>query len=484
MKQSKYAISSLLWMAGAALAQPATFILDSVVLPASATKAAQAAPVPLGTLVLPHFVVLPALEEDQTLSSGDASGPALQIGTARAVADTSSVERTRSALQWTALSNGQQVAAINIQSTGAYGLRAGVLVESLPDGGQLRIYSQERPDAIVEYSGNKINALLTQNAQAGETGMAANTWWTPDVGAGDATVEVLLPAGTPTDALRISVPMVSHIFQNLPLPTDAEWAEMSGTDTTQAGPAASCNLDATCSDNYQTERNAVARMLYTRSDGLSFLCTGTLLNNSKGEFIPYFLTANHCISEQSSASSLQTRWFYRSNSCNSEVPSRNSVRRNGGATLLFATDKTDSALLRLNEMPPAGVTLAGWHASDVLPIDAPVYGLHHPRGDLLKYSVAKVADYTDCRMNTPTTFNCNFGQPNGGFYSVRMSEGTTEGGSSGSALFRDGRVVGTLYGGSHSCTVTDGNTTYGRFDRFFAEGASRWLAPPTEPMRP
>lgn len=383
MKQSKYAISSLLWMAGAALAQPATFILDSVVLPASATKAAQAAPVPLGTLVLPHFVVLPALEEDQTLSSGDASGPALQIGTARAVADTSSVERTRSALQWTALPNGQQVAAINIQSTGAYGLRAGVLVESLPDGAQLRIYSQERPDAIVERSGAEINALLTQNAQAGETGAAANTWWTPDVGAGDSTVEVLLPAGTPTDALRISVPMVSHIYQNLSLPTDAEWAQVEQEDAAQAGPAASCNLDITCSDKYQTERNAVARMFYTRPDGASYTCTGTLLNNSSGDFIPYFLTANHCISDQATASTLQTRWFYRSSSCNSGVPSADSARRNGGATLLLATAKTDSTLLRLNDMPPAGATLAGWHASDMVPFDAQVYGLHHPESPRL-----------------------------------------------------------------------------------------------------
>ena len=34
----------------------------------------------------------------------------------------------------------------------------------------------------------------------------------------------------------------------------------------------------------------------------SYLCTGGLINHTGGGVVPYFLTANHCISKQSEAS--------------------------------------------------------------------------------------------------------------------------------------------------------------------------------------
>lgn len=489
MKYPKYAVPGLLWTTGVAAAlalagcgggsgsdddngnvtQPTAYVLDSVVLPASAIKSAAVAPVSLGAAVQTRFVVLPELEAEKTVDSDN--GPAQQIGTQRAVAATSTVGQTQAALQWSTLANGQQVAAINIQSTGAYGLRAGVLVDSLPDGAQLRVYSQEHPNAIVERSGAEVNALLAQNRKAGETGAAANTWWTPDVGAGDTTLEVVLPAGTGADALRISIPVVSHIYQNLSLPTEAELADAAKADT-----SASCNLDATCTNNYQTERNAVARMVFTRSDGKSYLCTGTLLNNTKGDFAPYFLTGNHCISTQSSASSMQTSWFYRSSSCNSGVPGANAALRSAGATLLYATSNTDSALLKLNEMPPVGVTLAGWDARTAGQVGDAVYGLHHPGGNLLKYSVGAVVGYMNCTAGSGTSITCSTGDSNSGFYSVRWSQGTTEGGSSGSSLFRNGRVVGNLYGGGASCLAPNASDYYGRFDKVFSDRIWSWLA--------
>lgn len=490
MKYSKYAVPGLLWTTGVAAAlalagcgggsgsddndnggaaQPTAYILDSVVLPASAIKSAPVAPASLGAAVQTRFVVLPELELEKTVASDN--GPAQQIGTQRAVAATRTVAQTQSALQWSALANGQQVAAINIQSTGAYGLRAGVLVDSLPDGALLRIYSQEHPKAIIERSGAEVNALLAQNRKAGETGAAANTWWTPDVGAGDTTVEVLLPVGTGADALRISIPVVSHIYQNLSLPTEAELADAAKADT-----SAACNLDATCTTNYQTERNSVARMLFTRADGKSYLCTGTLLNNTKGDFAPYFITGNHCISTQSSASSMQTAWFYRSSSCNSGVPGSNVALRNAGATLLYATSTTDSALLKLNEMPPVGVTLAGWDARTAGQVGDGVYGLHHPGGNLLKYSVGSVVGFMNCSAGSGTSITCSTGDSNSGFYSVRWSQGTTEGGSSGSSLFRNGRVVGNLYGGGASCQAPNASDYYGRFDKVFSDRIWNWLA--------
>lgn len=175
-----------------------------------------------------------------------------------------------------ALRSGESAAAINIQSIGAYGLRAGVPVARLLDGARLHIYSPEKPQTIMERSPAEANALLAENRKAGGAATTANTWWTPDVGAGDDTLEVVLPAGMDADTLRISVPMVSHLYQSLSLPTEDELADAIRMDAMQAEAseadnAASCNLDATGTSNDRTARDAVARMMFTHPDGSSHL---------------------------------------------------------------------------------------------------------------------------------------------------------------------------------------------------------------------
>lgn len=502
MNSSKYALRDLVWACGAAAAlalagcgggssssdsgttdpttpttpttptSPTAYVLDAVVLPASAVKSVAATAQSLGASVKTTYIALPEVDTTK-IEEAAFTKAARQIGTPRAVAATGSVAKTQQALQWQTLADGRQAAAINIASGGAYGLRAGVLVDQLPDSASLRVYSQERPDAIVETSGAQVNALLAQNAKAGETGAAAATWWTPEVGAGNATLEVVLPAGVSTDALRIAIPTISHVFQNLALPTEEELD--ASTKATGVGASESCNLDANCTTNYQTERNAVARMVFTASDGKSYLCTGTLVNNTKQDFTPYFVTANHCISTQSAASSLQTYWFYRSTSCNSGVAGAYTART-GGANLLYATATTDSSFLKLNEMPPAGVTLAGWDARNQVQNGTAIYGLHHPSGDLLKYSVGSVTGYYNCASAGGENVSCTTGDADSNFYRVVWNQGVTEGGSSGSSLFSNGRVVGTLYGGSSMCSASGAPDTYGRFDKVFTSKIWSWLA--------
>jgi len=65
--------------------------------------------------------------------------------------------------------------------------------------------------------------------------------------------------------------------------------------------------------------NAVARIIFTR-DGSSYACSGTLVaDTDTASVVPYFLTANHCISTQTSASTMQSYWFYRSSACGSDT---------------------------------------------------------------------------------------------------------------------------------------------------------------------
>lgn len=410
-------------------------------------------------------IVLPALAAEKTAT---ASGPGPQlIGLARDVAATRSAEATRSQWAWKPTAAGGAVAALSFTARDAKALRLGVSVEALPGSAVLRVYSQAHPAQVYQISGQEVLQRVQTNLDAATPEAEARLWWTPDIAGEEATVEIELPAGTPVAAVRVAVPRLSHIFEDLSLPTAQEEALLA-----KINESASCHLDATCYDTYANQRNAVARMIYTR-DGLTYLCTGTLLNDANASGTPYFLTANHCISTQASASSLITDWFYRSPSCNSRTLSTATTRRMGGAALLYASDSTDMTLLRLNDTPPPGAFFAGWDAN-AQGLGTSIVGLHHPRGDLLKATFGSISGQSSCASSGGTQFQCV--GTTGNFHRVTWTQGTTEGGSSGSSIFKDGtHVVGTLYGGSSTCTAIGSPEFYGRFDVAYNAALKQWL---------
>lgn len=394
-------------------------------------------------------------------------GPRL-IGVARNVSETAATAQTLEQFQWKPSPAGGLIAAISFDAEGAHGLRLGVVAKQLPGSATLRLYSQADPGTVFQISGQEVLQRIQRLAGAGGTGLDAQTWWTPDLGSNEVTLEVELPPGTAVAALDISIPRLSHIFENLSLPQEDEI-------TTKINEAAACHLDATCYDAYANQRDAVARMMFT-SEGNSYLCTGTLLNDSSSSGTPYFLTANHCISSAAEADSLQTDWFYRTPTCNSRTLSPSMTRRLGGATLLFASSSFDMTLLKLNEAPPAGAYFAGWDASPQA-LGSAVVGLHHPRGDMLKFSQGTLLSQTQCTTPSEgTVFQCQ--GSSGNYYQVNWSQGITEGGSSGSALFNPAnQVIGTLYGGSSRCSAVASSDFYGRFDKAFDASLKNWLAP-------
>src|SRR5690606_3174823 len=128
---------------------------------------------------------------------------------------------------------------------------------------------------------------------------------------------------------------------------------------------------------------ATAKMIFIEY-GDSYLCSGTLLNNRKADRTPYLLSANHCISSQSVASTLVTQWFYRANSCRGTL-SDDTRTLSGGAQMLYSNGDTDTTLLRLNQPAPDGAVFAGW-STDLggQTWMQPVVGGQHPQGDLQK----------------------------------------------------------------------------------------------------
>jgi len=424
--------------------------------------------------VAPSRIALgPLVQPKSAAPEGSGQFTPLQIGTARPVPATRTAADLQRQLRWRTSASGGLVAAVSVDADGAHGLRLGVLVTQLPGGARLRVYSQFKPDAVYEVSGHEVLQLIERNLQAGDSTDAARTWWTPDTGGSEATLEIELPPGTPASALQVAIPQVSHVFVDLSLPLEGDLA------TKAVGDSSSCQLDATCYSQSAPVRNAVARMIYVK-DGGGYLCTGTLLNDSGSTGTPYFITANHCISTQTVASTLQTDWFFRAPSCNSRTLAATTVKRTGGATLLYATGDTDTSFMRLNDTPPAGATFAGWDATPRV-LNSSAMGVHHPRGDLLKVSFGQLFATANCASTGGSGFSCSQASGvSGSFYAISWTQGLTEGGSSGSGMFQSNYLVGTLYGGTsasaNSCTEST-LSVYGRFDRPYQAALKQWLSP-------
>lgn len=415
-------------------------------------------------------VVLDPLAEAEARTERTPGQP-LRLGIGRALAATAQAPQLAALLDWRTLDDGARVAALAFVAPGAQGLRLGVLVRALPEGARLRFYG-ERGAPVFELGAEQLAALHALNLRGGLAGDTARLVWGPATDGAVGTLEIELPAGVAPERLQLAVPELSQLTQTV---AQALAGEAQGVPVK----AGSCEVDASCTA-YDAEARSVARMLFTKG-GSSYLCTGTLLNDAGGSGTPYFLTASHCVADQAAASTVETYWFYRAASCGTSNPDPASTRLAGGASLLQVDAATDTTLLQLHDAAPAGAVFAGSYFGAGVAIGSDVLGLHHPNGGLLKASVGSVQGYANC----PTaTGNCTLTNDpfRGAMLRLAWRRGSTEAGSSGSAIFAQaedgGRyVVGVLHGGNASCANPDGNDFYGRFDRAFDAGLRSWLAP-------
>ena len=235
------------------------------------------------------------------------------------------------------------------------------------------------------------------------------------------------------------------------------------------GSSQSCMININCSegDNWRTQQKGVGRMLsYVVEDGQlgAGWCSGTLINNTMGDGTPYFLSANHC------ADGAATNYYnYFEFYFHYECPYCTCTSEPGMITYTGCTKianspisgGSDFLLLKLknanwSKLKTDGLVLNGWSKS-ATPSSSGV-GIHHPAGD-----VKKISTYT----STLSSGTFNNGATNAywdvGWAQTTHGRSVTEGGSSGSPLFNSaGLVVGTLTGGSSSCSNPYGHELYGK----------------------
>ena len=370
-------------------------------------------------------------------------------------------------LDWRPLDDGAVAAALLVSSQQATSVRVGVRAR-LPEGAEIRFFHPGgvgEPHAVVTaadfhfpngsadaHAGNGEDdgqegrrKAASEKARAAEKAPAApepEMLWSPSVDGDVIGIEITLPSRAAVRASSFRVEKVAHRF------LDARSVRHKALDCPDLHVDVQCRVE----EFPAGLENAVALIDY-EDEGSSALCSGTLLNDGDPEtFIPYFLTANHCVATAKVARTVQATWFYQRESCGGESVDVRAASTAGGAELLATSPRQDSTLLKIRQRLPANVYFAGWDATDVGDGEA-VVAIHHPAGEVKKYSAGAVLGKNDS-------------QGVEGALVLTWDEGVTEGGSSGSAIFRDGFVIGALSHGD-DCGSADYRDFYGPFADFF-----------------
>jgi len=191
-------------------------------------------------------------------------------------------------------------------------------------------------------------------------------------------------------------------------------------------------------------KRAMAHMEFVVPDG-GAACSGGLLADTQSSGTPYFLTANHCIANQTEASSLQAYFDWTYASCISQtIPPLSSVPKASGATLVVTKDVdsgSDVTLLRLNSLPPNRYFL-GWTADrNAVTESTKLYRISHPAPS----GFGPQPQQYSTTIVTSTGPRCGLNPAN--FIFSTNDVGGTYGGSSGSPeMLANGQVVGQLFG--------------------------------------
>ena len=326
---------------------------------------------------------------------------------------------------WQTMADGARLWALEITSPEATGLRIHFAEERIPESARILVYDPAQPK----------HAYALRATGSGDE-------WSPTCFTETIVVECFVPAGSSPTQVHLEIDRLVHMYVEL---ASLPWAKAT---------AGTCNLDVTCYSAWSDVALSVGGIGTIGSDG-SLWCTGTLIaDRDPNTAIPYFLTANHCVRGQSTASSIEVYWLYQTSSCDSAAPDPAGVpRTTGGADYLVGATKdsgSDFTLLRLNNTPPSDIPFAGW--STQLPeASLAVAAIHHPRGDFKRICFGTVQGYDDHLTE------------------ILWYDGTTEPASSGCPLFlqTSQKIIGQLWGGTASCETPDEPDFFGRFDQTY-----------------
>jgi lysyl endopeptidase len=334
-----------------------------------------------------------------------------------------------------------------VRSPDASALRVHLTNVDLPDGAELYVYTRDGM-AFGPYTGKGPNGT-------GE-------FWTNTV-AGAEVIVHLRAAGSGAPSFTIAG--IGYLTEEFAMARNLK-PVTNAANTKPCGYNADCVVDAACgamNGAVSVASNAVAHMLFA-SGAYLYICSGGLVADSDSSTnIPYFMTANHCISRASEAASLETFFFYKASSCQA-CPDPGAASTTG-ASLVSSNRTGDYTLLRLSQNAPSGAAFLGWSSTPIANTNGTaLYRLSHPQGAPQAYSTHVV----DTSKGTCRSW------PRGSWIYSRDTLGATEGGSSGSPVVNAaGQLVGQLSGGcgfnvNDVCDTASNATVDGAFASYYS----------------
>lgn len=372
-------------------------------------------------------VALPRLPDHERLAvaPGRSAAAPRRIGVVRPVEEIRAPVRLRPGPGVEVLEDSSRVWSVEIAVPDAVALRLHVARMDLPPGCFV---------VLRDTDGQQVHGPWTATGPD-----STGEFHTPSVFAERMVLELHVPAAMVREPVVFAVDQVVERYA-----PEEPWL---AAHPSKAGP---CNRDVACDPAAGPEVASVAYMTAISGGSLG-ACTGSLITDGDpNTFVPWFVTAQHCVPTDTVARTVECYWDYRASTCGGPAPSLAFVPRTRGATLVATSPTIDFSLLRLTGQIPGGRFFAGWDAA-VPQNGAPVVALHHPGADAMKIS-----------RGTQPSRNTNF-------LNVQWSSGVTEPGSSGSPVYGNGRMLlGVLSGGGSSCSNPSGVDSYGRFDRAYA----------------
>lgn len=375
------------------------------------------------------------LYRDQLKAASSGQGP-VQYALPAKVSITTDSHGTWSTVE------GGQLWQLKVNAPGATDLNFGFTTFDLPKGATLHIYSAD---------GKYFQGPYTRQHQQDKQ------LWTPVIPGGEGVVELFVPDSA--GEAKIELTQIGRGYRNL--------FEKGLYAAIKQG---SCNNDVVCPEG-NAWADQIRSVAVYGTNGSTF-CTGTLVNNVEQDGRPFFITANHCNLNSGNAPSVVTYWNYESPSCG-QLSGGSLSDNTNGATFRASNANNDMALIELSSVPDSSynVYYAGWDArSSVSPSGS--VGIHHPNTD------EKAISFNTDPLTTGNS--CIGGGGSNTHWIVDdWEDGTTEPGSSGSALFDPStqRMIGYLSGGTASCSNTSGYDCYGKMSVGWGVGLSQWLDP-------
>jgi len=365
---------------------------------------------------------------------------------------------------WNDLPNGDRIWRLSLNSKGAEALDVYFTDFYLPDRCELYIYNEDKSMVLGAYTSDNNS----------ETGI-----FSTELIKGDQITIEFIQSKRVKEKARFTIGEIGHIYQ---------YSGFINNKLKDIDLAGTCEVNINCveGDNWRKQKQGVARIKVKVGNSISW-CTGTLLNNVRRDFTPYFYTAEHCGpgANQTDYHNWIFYFNYEAANCeNSELePESNTI--NGGQLLakVALSQGSDFKLLKLDQEVPIEFNpyFNGWSNIDEASLSGVT--IHQPDGD-----VKKISTYTQQLVST--TYEGDVADLSGSFWQVKWVQttnghGVTEGGSSGAPIFNaQGLVIGALTGGGANCSNLTASDYFGKFahswDHFATDSTNQlkwWLDP-------